>query len=308
MLMRPAGYRFLAGHRIRVSVASSAWPVTGRRCTRRCSTSTTAHYRAATWWSSRPPAARRCAGARLQDHAARRPGLRWWQAALDEPSGGSRTMSSPGSDASVHDGGEDVLDDTSTARRRRDPDHDRLRRRPARQSRRRRRLSVARAHLRDRDPARSATSDAEAFHLTVDLEVDVDGEPFFRRAWSDTSNGASSDRSGAGPRARLRAMARSGISAKAERFSESVIREVRTGWPCRPARSASPRAPRLLVPARAQGRRRGGGPRRHQPVRHHRQQAAARPRSPRRPRTTFPAGVRSILRPRSPSPAARPRR
>ena len=30
------------------------------------------------------------------------------------------------------------------------------------------------------------TSDAEAFHLTVDLEVDVDGEPFFRRAWSET--------------------------------------------------------------------------------------------------------------------------
>ena len=25
--LRPAGYRFLAGHRIRVSVASSAWPV-----------------------------------------------------------------------------------------------------------------------------------------------------------------------------------------------------------------------------------------------------------------------------------------
>ncbi len=30
------------------------------------------------------------------------------------------------------------------------------------------------------------TSDADAFRLTVDLAVDVDGEPFFRRAWSET--------------------------------------------------------------------------------------------------------------------------
>ena len=28
-------------------------------------------------------------------------------------------------------------------------------------------------------------SDADAFQLTVDLEVDVDGEPFFRRAWRE---------------------------------------------------------------------------------------------------------------------------
>jgi hypothetical protein len=30
------------------------------------------------------------------------------------------------------------------------------------------------------------TSDAEAFHLTVDLEVDVDGESFFRRSWDES--------------------------------------------------------------------------------------------------------------------------
>ena len=29
------------------------------------------------------------------------------------------------------------------------------------------------------------TSDADAFHLRVDLEVDVDGEPFFRRTWHE---------------------------------------------------------------------------------------------------------------------------
>jgi hypothetical protein len=30
------------------------------------------------------------------------------------------------------------------------------------------------------------TSDAETFQLTVDLEVDVDGEPFFRRSWRES--------------------------------------------------------------------------------------------------------------------------
>jgi hypothetical protein len=30
------------------------------------------------------------------------------------------------------------------------------------------------------------TSDIGAFHLTVDLEVDVDGEPFFRRTWQES--------------------------------------------------------------------------------------------------------------------------
>ncbi len=29
------------------------------------------------------------------------------------------------------------------------------------------------------------TSDAEAFHLTIELEVEVDGEPFFRRTWRE---------------------------------------------------------------------------------------------------------------------------
>ena len=29
------------------------------------------------------------------------------------------------------------------------------------------------------------TSDAAAFDLAVDLEVDVDGEPFFRRTWHE---------------------------------------------------------------------------------------------------------------------------
>ena len=32
----------------------------------------------------------------------------------------------------------------------------------------------------------SQASDASAFHLTVDLAVDLDGEPFFRRTWTET--------------------------------------------------------------------------------------------------------------------------
>ena len=30
------------------------------------------------------------------------------------------------------------------------------------------------------------TSDADAFHLSIDLEVDLDGEPFFRRTWRES--------------------------------------------------------------------------------------------------------------------------
>jgi hypothetical protein len=90
--------------------------------------------------------------------------------------------------ASVHDGGEDLLEDG-------------------------RRLYAAETltmTASDADPARATldadvvyrwrehdfeteirarstqTSDTRAFHLTVDLEVDVDGEPFFRRAWNGT--------------------------------------------------------------------------------------------------------------------------
>jgi hypothetical protein len=89
---------------------------------------------------------------------------------------------------SVHDGGEDVLEDgrrlyaaetlTMTA-----SDAD-----PASAS-----LDadvVYRWHEHAFDTeirARSTqTSDVDAFHLQVELEVDLDGDPFFRREWSET--------------------------------------------------------------------------------------------------------------------------
>ena len=34
--------------------------------------------------------------------------------------------------------------------------------------------------------ARPRPATPTAFHLTVDLEVDLDGEPFFRRTWRET--------------------------------------------------------------------------------------------------------------------------
>ena len=99
----------------------------------------------------------------------------------DDVIGGTVTVS-------VHDGGEDVLEDgrrlyaaetlTMTA-----SDAD-----PARAS-----LDadvVYRWHehaFETEIRARSTqTSDADAFHLRVELEVDLDGEPFFRRDWRET--------------------------------------------------------------------------------------------------------------------------
>ena len=97
--MRPAGYRFLPGHRIRVSVASSAWPVIWPSpYPGRPSSSTTAADPVAARPAGHPARRRpgRCAGAGLQDHAARRPGIRRRRQRRTSRSGGSRTTSSPG--------------------------------------------------------------------------------------------------------------------------------------------------------------------------------------------------------------------
>jgi hypothetical protein len=103
-----------------------------------------------------------------------------WQIATDVIAGTTTVT--------VHDGGEDVLDDG-------------------------RRLYAAETltmTASDDDPARAIldadvvyrwqehafateirarstqTSDAEAFELAIELEVDLDGDPFFRRAWRET--------------------------------------------------------------------------------------------------------------------------
>jgi hypothetical protein len=189
--LRPAGYRWLPGHRIRVSVSSSAWPVV--------------------WPSPFPagfelhrgpaspsrlilpviPPAGGPGDATVPDFKTTPPTLLevGGEGGADEPAwritedviAGTVTVT-------VHDGGEDILDDG-------------------------RRLYAAETltmTASDADPASATmdadvvyrwqdhgfateirarsiqTSDAEAFHLSVDLEVDVDGEPFFGRTWRDT--------------------------------------------------------------------------------------------------------------------------
>ncbi len=189
--MRPAGYRFLPGHRIRVSVASSSWPVVWPSP---FPAEFELHRGGATpsrlilpvvppaggpgdlpvpVFKTTPPALPEIGAAGAADEPV-------WQVTTDVLAGGVTVT--------VHDGGGDVLEDgrhlyaaetlTMTAF-----DDD-----PARAV-----LDadvVYRWHehaFETEIRARSTqTSDAEAFHLTVDLEVDVDGAPFFRRAWHET--------------------------------------------------------------------------------------------------------------------------
>jgi putative hydrolase, CocE/NonD family len=189
--LRPAGYRFLPGHRIRVSVASSAWPVIwpspflaefellrGPAAPSRLvlpvvppaggpgDTTVPA-------FKTTPPDVPQVGGQGSADEPV-------WRITTDVLAG-SVTVS-------IHDGGDDVLDDG-------------------------RRLYAAETLAMtafDADPAQASldadvvyrwhdhafeteirahstqTSDVGAFHLNVDLEVDVDGRPFFRRAWRES--------------------------------------------------------------------------------------------------------------------------
>jgi hypothetical protein len=188
--MRAAGYRFLAGHRIRVSVASSSWPVIWP-----------SPY-AATFELHRGPATPSrlvlpvipAAGGRGDEPV---PAFKTTPPDTPAFDGGGRTdepvwrivddVIAGTVTVAVHDGGEDVLEDG-------------------------RRLYVAETltmTASDVDPARATldadvvyrwrehdfeteirarslqTSDAEAFRLQVTLEVDLDSEPFFRREWHE---------------------------------------------------------------------------------------------------------------------------
>ena len=189
--LRPAGYRFLPGHRIRVSVASAAWPVI---------------------WPSPFPAT-------FELHHGLASPSRLILPVVP-PAGGSGDLPVPafkttppeapevggkgGADrpvwliaqdviedtvtVSIHDGGEDLLEDG------------------------RRLYSAETLELTasDRDPASATlkadvvyrwhehtfdteirarshqTSNAATFELVVELEVDVDGQPFFRRGWHES--------------------------------------------------------------------------------------------------------------------------
>jgi putative CocE/NonD family hydrolase len=191
VVMRPTGYRFLPGHRIRVSVASSAWPVIwpspyeatfelhrGRATPSRLVLPVIPPAGGpgdleVPAFKTTPPDAPAFDGGASTDEPV-------WRITEDVMAG---TVT-----VSVHDGGDDLLEDgrllyaaetlTMTA-----SDAD-----PARAI-----LDadvVYRWHEHEFETeirARSVqTSDAQAFHITVGLEVDVDGEPFFRRSWRES--------------------------------------------------------------------------------------------------------------------------
>jgi putative CocE/NonD family hydrolase len=189
--LRMAGYRFLPGHRIRVSVASSAWPVVWP-----------SPFRAAFDLHRGPTTPSRLILPVIPPAGgpgdAEVPAFKTTPPALDQV-GGDGEADDPtwqittdvlaGSvTVTVHDGGEDVLDDG-------------------------RRLYAAETLTMtafDADPAHAElhadvvyrwqehgfateirarsiqTSDVGAFDLSVDLEVVVDGEPFFRRDWHES--------------------------------------------------------------------------------------------------------------------------
>jgi putative CocE/NonD family hydrolase len=188
--MRPAGYRFLPGHRIRVSVASSAWPVIWPSPS------------ATDFELHRGPSARSRLVLPVVPPAGG-PGdvvvPAFKTTPPDQPTvGGEGSADQPiwritddviaGTvTVTVHDGGEDVLDDgrrvysaETLAMTASDAD-------PARATLDADVVYRWQDHdFRTEIRARSIqTSDAEAFHLTIKLEVDVDGEPFFRRTWRE---------------------------------------------------------------------------------------------------------------------------
>ena len=189
--LRPAGYRFLAGHRLRVSVASAAWPVIwpspgatefelwhGRATPSRLILPVVPPA-GGTGDAPVPPF--KTDLPELPDVGAERetdPPV--WQIREDVIDG-SVTVT-------IHDGGEDLVHD----------------------GRRLYSAETLRLTARDADPARATlsadvvyrwhelafdteirarsrqTSDASAFDLRVELEVDLDGEPFFRRDWQES--------------------------------------------------------------------------------------------------------------------------
>jgi putative CocE/NonD family hydrolase len=191
VLLRPAGYRFLASHRIRVSVASSAWPVVWPSpypCTFEL-------HRGPATLSRLVPQVVPPAGGRgdtpvpaFKTTPPDRPDV-GGEGNADQPVWRITTdVIADTVTVTIHDGGEDVLDDG-------------------------RRLYAAETlelTASDSEPATATlkadvvyrwtehefeteirvrcnqSSDQAAFDLDVELEVDVDGEPFFRRRWRES--------------------------------------------------------------------------------------------------------------------------
>ncbi len=176
--LRPAGYRFAPGHRIRVSVASSAWPVVWPSP---LEAEFALHRGPATPSRLVLPVVPAAGGP--GDVAV--PAFKTTPPDVPEVGGeGQRPTTHLADRRRRHRRrrhGHDPRRRRGRPRRRpapvrgRDDDADRLRRRSRpREPRRRRRLPLARAATASSRsaPARIQTSDATAFHLSVDLDVD----------------------------------------------------------------------------------------------------------------------------------------
>ena len=191
LTLRPAGYRFAAGHRIRVSVASSAWPVVWPSP---FATEFELHRDPATpsrlilpvvppaggpgdvavpTFKTTPPEQPPVGGMGIADDPA-------WRISTDVIAG-SVTVT-------IHDGAEDVLDDGRRLYSAETMTLTAFEADPARAS-----LDAdvvyrwhEHAFTADIRARSSQTSDASHFHLTVDLAVELDGESFFHRTWTES--------------------------------------------------------------------------------------------------------------------------
>jgi putative CocE/NonD family hydrolase len=188
--LRPAGYRWQPGHRIRVSVASSYWPViwpSPSAC------DFALHHGPVTPSRLVLPVVPPAGGpgdAPVPAFKTTAPNLPevGGEGQIDAPVWKIETDVLAGTvTVSIHDGGEDILDDgrrlysaeslTMTA-----GDADPARAIMASDVVYRWREHTFETEIRARS---NQTSDAQAFYLAIELEVDVDGERFFRRDWHE---------------------------------------------------------------------------------------------------------------------------
>ena len=183
--MRSAGYRFRAGHRIRLSIASGAWPVIWPSP---LAGEVTLHHGdqaalelpcvppdddvAAPAWKTTPPLVESIGGG--SDEPAT------WQITEDVIAGSVTVTTFEGGETITADGTR-LYSSESHALTARDAD-------PARAemvSQIRYRMSQD-GHEIEADADARTSSSAEAFEMAVELRVRLDGEPFFERAQSET--------------------------------------------------------------------------------------------------------------------------
>jgi hypothetical protein len=189
--LRPAGYRFLTGHRIRVSVASAYWPVIwpspdAAEFELHAGAATPSRLvlpvvppaggpgdRPVPAFRTSPPELPGVGGEGVSD-------LPIWRIAEDVIDG---TVT-----VTIHDGGEDILDDGRRLYAAETLELTASEAKPAVAT------MAADVVYRWQEHAFSTeirarsrqTSDHDAFDLSVDLEVELDGEPFFRRTWRES--------------------------------------------------------------------------------------------------------------------------